>query len=193
VIELLALSKTDGWAIIRSERGLQLLRPPYTETQCPMIQDVDAARLLAEPGFNALTEKIVKPDLGGIIAHIKETTAKTVGPEQVAQVREAARQLLIDAPPDRIRHSLRRVRTEFLPQCQFDPALRVLSILAGSKAAMADPQLQTEILKLLEESVSLQQQNKSEKRKTDRANFFKKISRLAGFFEAGTSRIFQPG
>ncbi|MBF0109154.1 MAG: hypothetical protein HQL76_08270 [Magnetococcales bacterium] len=166
MIKIIAISPGDGWAVVQMEKNLRLLRPPYSDDCCPLIQDADVIRLLSEPGFDAATEEIAMPDLPSVTAYLKNITVKTASEEQLAQAGKAGRQLLMSAPPDRIRHSLERIKNELLPDKQFGPALNVLVILIQSDAANSDAQLRREISELLEFCNTRMQQVVKEKTKS---------------------------
>ncbi|MBF0148348.1 MAG: hypothetical protein HQL85_19510 [Magnetococcales bacterium] len=160
MIKLCAISKKDGWAVIQTPEGLRLLRPPYTEDQCPFLHDSDVIRLLSEPGFDAVIEEPTMPDLASVITHLKTTMVETNAEEPLAHPKEVGRFLLQTAPPDFIRHSLERIQNELLPQRQFIPSIKVLRILEESDAAKADPLLHDDVKKLLNDAMdSLESDN----------------------------------
>lgn len=126
MIELLAKSGEDGWAVVRMEEKLRLLRPPYSETRCPWIDDVDMTRLLAEGDFAQTVPSIPFQTWMEVVDHLQKCMVAAAVPMQSEQVQESALKLLLKAPVEKIEHFLHRIENELLPAKHFLAAQSIL-------------------------------------------------------------------
>jgi hypothetical protein len=124
MIELLALAPEDGWAFVRSDGRIRLLRPPFGKRVHPEVAESEVARAVAVEGFEAADSRF--EDWPSIFAYLEERFLAS-RPEPRGEVTpEVVERILSHAPPEALEGYLDRVDRELLPDGQWAPASTLL-------------------------------------------------------------------
>jgi hypothetical protein len=137
MIRLLALAPEDGWAFVRSEGQVRLLRPPYGKRTHPVVEESAVARAVAVEGFEAAEEDFA--DWADLFAALEQRFLASRPAPPAGLAPEAVERILRHAPPSALDGFLDRIECELLPSRQWEPALVLLDrfLAVESPAAVA--------------------------------------------------------
>jgi hypothetical protein len=137
MIELLALAPEDGWAFVRSDGRIRLLRPPYGKRVHPEVAESEVARAVAVEGFEAADARF--EDWTSIFAYLEKRFLAS-RPEPRREVTpEVVERILRHAPPDALEGFLDRIERELLPDGQWAPASTLLMCFLAVESTAAAP------------------------------------------------------
>ena len=125
MIQLLAIAPEDGWAFVRSEGRILLLRPPYGKRRRPSVEEGTVARAVAMEGFEAADQ--VFPDWIALFAFLEERFLAGRKPLPAALAPESVERILRHAPGSALEKILNRIEHEFLPGRHWDAASELLA------------------------------------------------------------------
>lgn len=123
--DLLALSPDDGWAYVRVNERILLIRPPYRQATCVVVDEDAVEKAVGVHGFQA--EEQCFPDWQELIVYLNNRVAafyKQLG--QDLEKIDLTESMLEFASSDVIGAFLKRVEHELLPQRAWDHAERLL-------------------------------------------------------------------
>lgn len=149
MLELLAVSFTDGWAFVRKDDRLLLLRPPYRTSNLLVVDESVLKRSIAEYGFEAASQEF--DDWPALLALMRNELSR-VHSSLLGNMTEAAvmAELLRDATQTVIEEYLDRIRTDLIPRHRWIIALDLLRLLVRAEAVKVHPQLLGHVVDLME-------------------------------------------
>lgn len=125
MIRLLAIAPEDGWAFVRSEDRILLLRPPYGKRRHPSVDESTVARAIAVEGFEAADQAF--PDWPAVFAFLEERFLAERTPLPAALAPQSVERILRHAPASVLESFLDRIQHELLPGRQVDAAGELLA------------------------------------------------------------------
>lgn len=136
MIQLLAIAPEDGWAFVRSEGRILLLRPPYGKRRHPSVEEGTVARAVAVEGFEAADQ--VFPDWLALFTFLEERFLAGRKPLPAALAPESVERILRHAPGSALEKLLNRIEHEFLPGQHWDAAGELLARFLAVNAPAVD-------------------------------------------------------
>jgi hypothetical protein len=125
MIRLLAIAPEDGWAFVRSEDRILLLRPPYGKRRHPSVEKSTVAQAIAVEGFEAAGQAF--PDWPAVFAFLEERFLAGRTPLPAILAPQSVERILRHAPASALESLLDRIQNELLPGRQVDPAGELLA------------------------------------------------------------------
>ena len=164
MLRLIAIAPEDGWAFVKEEGSIHLIRPPYRKNNVSIASEATVEKAISTQGF--VSEQKDFPDWRSLITDIqnrliearKEQGQSVPGPE-------AAQKLIQYAPQHIVESYLDRVETDLFPDSKWDAAMDLLLALLKSKRVKAAERLRERTTSLLEKCWELHQ--KQERNKLD--------------------------
>lgn len=128
MLELLALAAEDGWAYVRHNENVQLVRPPYSRNSSTTVSPDCVATAVARFGFAIPpVEQRRFPDWQALIAFLNaEVVHARSDRGQPLPAGDVGQELLAFAPPETLRQFLDRVESELLPANRLEHAASLL-------------------------------------------------------------------
>lgn len=161
MIEMLAAALRDGWAFVRSDQRVRLVRPPYRTSFCPEVSDETVDKAVLSHGFTPIKESF--EDWPSLIKYLEDQlveTRRSAGyPEPDI---ENLRNLVAKAPAKVLHKCLDQVEEEFLPKGEFIAAESLVTQMLRSHLLRADDQLSERALSLLGRCQQAQQDRRVE-------------------------------
>ena len=116
MLNIIALSPADGWAIVRDRTALLLVRPPYSRTGQRRIDDSFVDTAVSGLGFHRAEASAEFSGWSSLIAHLNDQVASARA-EYGQTIDDAGlgERLLPMAPARVLQRFLERIRTELLP------------------------------------------------------------------------------
>ena len=149
MFRLLAIAPEDGWAFVRRDDELLLVKPPYSQRTLSRVEEVDLERSLSLQGFQAENRSFA--DWGSLIAHLQaEIVAAHEARGQSEPASEDIRELIHFAPHYILSNYLDRIEKELIPNREWEPALDLLTFLLGVEAVRSEATLYERTRRLLE-------------------------------------------
>ncbi|MBN2207944.1 MAG: hypothetical protein JW759_01420 [Candidatus Coatesbacteria bacterium] len=149
MLELLAIAAEDGWAYVRNETGIYLVRPPYAKStrQFTDMHTVDKA--VVGYGFTGMRKEF--PGWEELIAFLREQIDASLKARGMELARSGlGEEMLRLAPPDVLARFLDRVENELLPQHEWDHAENLLLAVLKLPVIGADAELYRRTIDLLD-------------------------------------------
>jgi len=164
MLELLAISPEDGWAVVQSDGKATLIRPPYSgaNRQTVTADDVEAA--VNKHGFSAASEsfdtwKELVDSLERQVAQSRQGLDRNLSDEELGKA------VLRDAPTEILRQFLDRAEREWLPQGKWSALENMLLDILTLPQAKDDGQLFERAQALLRESKARKERIASDRRR----------------------------
>lgn len=150
MIDLLAFSTADGWAIAHDpERDEHLLlRPPYRSDRVLRLSGDAAHRVVADQLLPRRDQQFL--DLGSLVDHLERERLEPGRSFTELNRREAAAAILRSADATQMREHIRFLEREWLATDLRARALELVGILLGADSVRTDATLQGELLDFLE-------------------------------------------
>jgi hypothetical protein len=151
MLKLLASAPGDGWAFIKKDQRVVVIRPPYQQWTLTAVPEGTVEKALQHHGFVAQDRTFA--DWDSLIAHLREQFL-AVRRDQGLKVpdTEELRSILHLAPAYLLAAFLDRVEMELLPQREWESAMELLTYLLGVEAVKTDSDLYNRTVQLLHES-----------------------------------------
>jgi hypothetical protein len=151
MLEVIATAKEDGWAFVKKDEQVFLVKPPYRASNLiPVSEDV-IPKAVTSQGFHWIHQEF--NDWEGVVASLraglKEAHDAVLG--HVADA-DLQRELLEDAPMDILEGYLRRTEEELLPNHEWRAATTVLTVLLKLDSIRNNPDLFRHTVSLLEQA-----------------------------------------
>ncbi len=147
-IQLLHVSRWDGWAILSTENHASLVTPPYRREDVVPLDEAGIARLLASGGFDEVALSF--PTLPELIDHLNASVRDARAEREPLLAPEAvASAALQHASAADLRRFLDRVNAEISGHRDVEAAQRATVAILGAPAAKAAPGLLEECRRLL--------------------------------------------
>lgn len=127
MLELLALAPADGWAFVRSDGRIRLVRPPYDQTASSTVTERVVETAVLNHGFNRLGETKHFDSWQEFIGFLNSTVREARSPEELGL--GSGRRMLEYAPPDVLSGFLDRVERELVLSHKWVAALSVLAAM----------------------------------------------------------------
>ena len=154
MLELLAVAPEDGWAFVRSESGVVLVRPPYRRSTMVDASNEAASSAVLRYGFSPPSDVTSFDDWRDLISFlvdkVRESRAETVRELSDSGI---GAQALEFAPPEVVSSFLDRIERELLPEREWGHAVRLLEALFKLPAVRTDIELSRRGVELLLASV----------------------------------------
>lgn len=147
MLELLALAPADGWAFVRSDGRIRLVRPPYDQTTSSTVTERVVETAVLKQGFNRLGETKNFDSWQELIGFLNGTIREERSPEGL-EVGIGGR-MLEYAPLDVLSGFLDRVERELLPSHKWEAAQSVLTAMLELPRVRQDATLCTRATDLL--------------------------------------------
>jgi len=141
MLELLALAPADGWAFVRSDGRIRLVRPPYDQTTSSTVTERVVETAVLKHGFNRLGETKHFDSWQELIGFLNGTIREERSPEGL-EVGIGGR-MLEYAPLDVLSGFLDRVERELLPSHKWEAAQSVLTAMLELPRVRQDETLWT--------------------------------------------------
>lgn len=123
MLELLAFTREDGWAFIRTDGELRLIRPPYTRKLISDADEKSVATALTRYGFTLPPDD--HKNFASWSALLDFLNAQIV--EFRGKIDESAGQSLIEfASAETLQRFLERIRDELIPKREWEHAEKLL-------------------------------------------------------------------
>ncbi|MBT3266125.1 hypothetical protein HN371_03175 [Candidatus Poribacteria bacterium] len=134
MLEVLALAPADGWAYVRRDGVLLLVRPPYhNDTSLPVDESaVEAA--VTKHGFVAADGEFA--DWPELIAHLRVLVAEAH--PDLPSAEEIGQAYWEVADEEDLGHALDHVEQELLPGREYDHAIRLLAAMVEHSPVLAE-------------------------------------------------------
>lgn len=151
MLELVAAALEDGWAFVKTDEKLMLLKPPYRPSNLAIVSGEILEKAVICHGFHMLHRTYA--DWAALIEFLRSELAKArVGFAAISDA-DLQYELLCDAPLEVVEDYLRRTEVELLPNGECSAAINLLSVLMKVDLVREDPVLQKRTLALLNRSV----------------------------------------
>lgn len=149
--KLLAISRADGWAFVRDDGEISLVKPPYKRAFRSVVAGDAVEKAIQTHGFQATDVDF--GDWADLVSYLQTGLVETRkgNRSKAPDVTELAKDILGHAPLNVIKSCLQRVRTELIPSGEWLPALRLLDGLYHSETTMQHTPLRDEVVDLLEQ------------------------------------------
>ena len=139
-LKLEALSAMDGIAIIRSDRLLRLVRPPYRLNDA-LVLDEDAVQdAILRHGFSAGANHFDKWEDAIDFLNRQTVEARRALGKEIPNAL-SGKEILDVAPPEVLSSFLDRIEREIIPRRSFDHAENFLLALLSSTAWTREPEI----------------------------------------------------
>ncbi|QDU69444.1 hypothetical protein [Engelhardtia mirabilis] len=149
MLNLIASSPADGWAVVRADDGeVSLLRPPYDSADRETLTSSGLERVFRDGGF--LVREMPFESWSSLVATLIRERREALGPDRLEAAARAAFEVLKMATSDQIRGHLARLREASLASGTGQAQL-VLRALLDAPALLADPALMREAALLMAE------------------------------------------
>ncbi|HEX3526954.1 MAG TPA: hypothetical protein VH988_07790 [Thermoanaerobaculia bacterium] len=137
---LLASAPEDGWAFVQHGDAVMVIRPPYADWSRTFVQPDTVETAILQHGF--LSEDRSFPDLASLIDFLKEqiNTSRRARGEEVPDA-AAIRELFHFAPRYILTEYLDRIKTEVIPNREWNAAESILTDLLGVEIIKKDQEL----------------------------------------------------
>lgn len=182
MLELLAISREDGWGIVRDGQKLMLIRPPYDKINLQTVNEESVEKAVLAFGFVMLEQEF--QDWKSLVLFLNEQVrAARVAMGQDLDIERLRDEFMLVAPEDIIRTFLKEIENELLPNRQFDHAESLLTALLMATSVGQNPSLLGQIAILLQKVLDERDLLKKEKLRdiiSDANNMQEKFSHAAG-------------
>jgi len=140
MLELLAISREDGWAFVRTDGNVHLIRPPYSGANRQTVPEDEVGAAVNKHGFSAASESFDtwKDLIGFLEEQVAESRAAS---GQDMSDAELGKTLLRDAPAEILYQFLERAEREWLPQGKWSALENMLLDILTSPQAKEDGKL----------------------------------------------------
>jgi hypothetical protein len=156
MLELLAMALEDGWAYVRSDDEIRLVRPPYTRRSSWIVSREAVNDALSRQGF--VRPPAERREFAGwreLIAFLEEQIVAARRIAGAAALEDGIGEQLLDfAPPEVLRRFVERVRVELIPGCKWEHAENVLLKMLSLRSFREAPGLSEEAVGLLQQVVA---------------------------------------
>ncbi len=150
MIDLLATAPEDGWAFVRRNGKIQLVRPPYQRWSLVDVDESVVERAVKDHGFTAQEENVSFSGWDQLIAHLKRQIVATRRAQGRHRPQTAAiRGLIHKAPRKVLSQYLEKVESELLPDYEWQSALDLLTEMLTVEVVKEDEKLYQKTVELL--------------------------------------------
>jgi hypothetical protein len=152
MLTLLAVACEDGWAFVRTDESILLVRPPYSRSNCRSVGEHAVEEGVTRHGFSACERDFA--DWRELIRFLNDEVRKTRDARGEQIVREGlGAQMMQFASDDVLDRFLGRVETELLPSGSWEPAERLLIDMLKLPQVRQNPSLLARVSDLLSRTV----------------------------------------
>jgi hypothetical protein len=125
MLKVLAIAAEDGWAFVRTDDDIRVVRPPYWHSNTSSTSEYSVQAAIARHGFSPCDEQFA--DWEGLTAFLNEKVrASRLARGEEIRRRGLGAEILQFAPANVLESFLSRVETELLPPGDWDSAERLL-------------------------------------------------------------------
>lgn len=182
MIELLAIAAEDGWAFLRRDGQVLVVRPPYRRHSLSEVSQATVEKAVSAHGFQVAQGTF--DDWRSLVTFLREqiVEAREAQGQKVPEPDEVKR-LVGRAPPRVLERYLDRIDSELLPGREWNAALELLTTLLRLAGLKNSPRLHDRAIELLDKlRKSMRQANGERRELVDQE---KDLSRL---FPGATAR-----
>jgi hypothetical protein len=148
MLELVAAALEDGWALVRKDEQLMLLRPPYRQSNVAYVSEDTVDKAVELHGFQSIRRSYDEwENLIGYLRH--ELTKAHRARFGAISDAELQQELLRDAPRSVLEEYLRRTELELLPNREWRAAVDLLTVMTKVELVQKDHELLSRSLTLL--------------------------------------------
>ena len=147
MLKLILAAFHDGWAFVRDEQEVWLLRPPYRRETMTLANDATFQRALLDPGFEPVDREFAT--WAELIELLRQTLVER-SPRRAPEEKAAGRALLPYASVEVLQRYLDRVERELIPAKSWLSAQEILVALIATERARSDEALHRRAATLLE-------------------------------------------
>jgi hypothetical protein len=149
MLELVAISREDGWAYVRTDTGIRLVRPPYAQWSTTPVSEAAVEPAILNHGFTSVQRqfsqwKEVIEYLNGEICAARDATGQQLPENGLGE------QMLAFAPDDILMGFLERVDRELLPNGEWRSAEKILMAMLKLERIRQNMELGERTVVLLE-------------------------------------------
>ncbi|SPF39518.1 hypothetical protein SBA4_2350005 [Candidatus Sulfopaludibacter sp. SbA4] len=149
MLELLAIAREDGWAFIKKDGQLILLKPPYRDSNLVRVCEDIIEKAVSLHGFEPIHESY--PGWGPLVDFLRAELAKVRQSKLgILDDAELKFELLRDAPREILEYYLHRTESELIPNGEWNAALDVLTLLMRVDIVRQDANLCQHAIALLQ-------------------------------------------
>ena len=149
MLELLAIAPEDGWAFVRRDGQLILIKPPYRDSSLVRVSEDIIEKAVSQHGFDRLQE--FYPGWGPLIDFLRAELANVRKSKlDILDDAELKFELLRDAPREILEDYLHRTESELIPSGEWRAALDVLTLLMRIDIVRQDASLYPRAIALLQ-------------------------------------------
>ncbi len=148
MLTLLAVASEDGWAFVRTDESILLVRPPYSHSNCRKVGEHAVEEGVTRHGFSACERDFA--DWRELIRFLNDLVRKTRDARGEQIVRQGlGAQMMQFASDDVLDKFLGRVETELVPSGSWEPAERLLIDMLKLPQVRQNSSLLARVSKLL--------------------------------------------
>jgi hypothetical protein len=143
--EILAVAAEDGWAFVKQDGRIFLVRPPYAQTGATEVPASAVERAVSAHGFQATARSF--DSWGKLIEHLERTIVDAAAGRP--RIEDAARKLLRHASRETVVRFIDRIASELVPSQKWEEAATALEALLDLEVVSADQDLRHRAVDLL--------------------------------------------
>ncbi|MBZ5618263.1 MAG: hypothetical protein LAQ69_05925 [Acidobacteriia bacterium] len=150
MLELLAIAREDGWAFVRQDEQLMLVKPPYRQSNLARVSEEILEKAVSVHGFEPIQQTY--PGWAPLIQFLRAELSK-VHESKLGILGDAELkfELLRDAPREILEDYLHRTESELIPNGEFSAALDLTTVLMGIDTIRQDATLYSRAIALLQQ------------------------------------------
>jgi len=149
MLELLAIAREDGWAFVKKDEQLILIKPPYRDSNLVRVSEDIIEKAVSQHGFEWVQESYA--GWGPLVDFLRTELSKVRQCELgMLDDAELKFELLRDAPREILEDYLRRTESELIPGGEWNAALDVLTLLMRIDIVRHDANLYAHAIALLQ-------------------------------------------
>ena len=163
MLELLAIAEEEGWAYVRQQGHIYLVRPPYVKSALRLVDEDVVEKAVGIHGFTALRRPF--GDWRELISFLNQQIVDT----RKARGKELAEsglggRLLKFAPPEVLSRFLDRIKKELLPNKEWEHAEKLLLAMLVLPTVCSDQKLLKRVADLLRKTSKARERTEEAKR-----------------------------
>ena len=190
-LKLLAFTAEDGWALVRSDQSVLLVRPPYTRSNSSPGPERAVERAVAQHGFSASDQEF--PDWLALVEFLNSQVRQTRATrgEHLNQ-QGLGSQMLEFAPEDVLVTFLDRVGSELLTSGLWASAERLLIDMLNLPQVQRTPELVKRASGLLSRTVEAREnaERQRERLVQEESSIIGRFPRLENCFDTRELEVF---
>ena len=175
MIELLAIAPEDGWAFIRRDCQVLVVRPPYRLNSLSGASEATVQKAVSAHGFQVAQGTF--GDWRSLVEFLREqiVEARKARGQKVPEPAEVKR-LVRHAPPRVLERYLDRIESELLPGREWNAALELLTTLLRLDSVKKSSHLHSRAIELLEKlRESMRRANGERRELVDQEKDFRRL------------------